>query len=119
GFTKNDLLFLGGPVNSSQFCLLIQKWSTPTQEESKVFDNVYLASTEETIKKVVSKRKSAERIRFYVGYAGWSPAQLEMEIQEGYWLVYRGAPDQVFDSKPTQLWKDLLDKASVINAALR
>jgi putative transcriptional regulator len=117
GFTEKDLLYLGGPVDKNQFCLLIQEWAAPSGEEIKVFDNVYVASNEAAIKKAVVNRKTTERLRFYVGYAGWSPGQLELEIHGGNWLVYRGTADSVYDSNPTHLWEDLLNKASLMQAA--
>jgi putative transcriptional regulator len=116
GFTKNDLLYLGGPVDRTQFCMLIQKWSAPAEEQVKVVDNVYIAASEDVIKKAVANRRNGERLRFYVGYAGWSPGQLETEIKGGYWLIYRGNADSIYDSNPRHLWETLLDKASVMQA---
>ena len=33
---------------------------------------------------------------FMLGYAGWSPGQLEKEIIEGSWLVAKADPQLVF-----------------------
>ncbi len=44
-------------------------------------------------------------IRLFVGYAGWSPGQLENEIREGSWLVADVTHQVVFDTVPEEVWK--------------
>ena len=40
-------------------------------------------------------------LRVYAGYAGWSPGQLEAEINEGAWYVLAAEPGDVFAPTPT------------------
>jgi putative transcriptional regulator len=47
-------------------------------------------------------------LRVFAGYAGWGPAQLEGEIEEGAWYVVDAALDDVFSSKPEALWSAVL-----------
>ena len=42
--------------------------------------------------------------RVFAGYSGWSPGQLEAELDEGSWWVLPASPDRVFDPDPTGLW---------------
>ena len=51
---------------------------------------------------------SVDRIRLFAGYAGWSPGQLEAEIEAGGWFVIEGRPDDVFAGEPEQLWRRVL-----------
>lgn len=44
-------------------------------------------------------------VRLFVGYAGWSPGQLENEVKEGSWLVADVTPTLVFDTPPENVWK--------------
>jgi putative transcriptional regulator len=48
------------------------------------------------------------RLRVYVGYAGWSPGQLEAEIDEGAWYVLPAQPGDVFAGDPDRLWRQVL-----------
>jgi len=47
-------------------------------------------------------------LRVYAGYAGWSPGQLQAEIDEGAWYVVTAEPGDVFSADPEQLWRRVL-----------
>jgi putative transcriptional regulator len=49
-------------------------------------------------------------LRFFVGYAGWSPGQLENEIDAGGWILAESSPDTVFAEEPSTLWRAVLRK---------
>jgi putative transcriptional regulator len=49
-----------------------------------------------------------QSLRVYAGYAGWSPGQLEAEIDEGAWYVLTAEPGDVFAAMPERLWRDVL-----------
>jgi putative transcriptional regulator len=49
-----------------------------------------------------------QSLRVYAGYAGWSPGQLEAEIDEGAWYVLTAEPGDVFAAKPERLWSEVL-----------
>lgn len=47
-------------------------------------------------------------LRVFRGYAGWSPGQLEAEIESGSWIVLDSSPDDVFTDQPDDLWRTVL-----------
>jgi putative transcriptional regulator len=47
-------------------------------------------------------------LRVYAGYAGWSPGQLQTEIDEGAWYVLTADPGDVFSADPERLWRRVL-----------
>jgi putative transcriptional regulator len=49
-----------------------------------------------------------QSLRVYAGYAGWSPGQLEAEIDEGAWHVISAEPGDVFAADPEVLWRTVL-----------
>jgi putative transcriptional regulator len=44
--------------------------------------------------------------RYFAGYAGWGPQQLEKEIATGAWLLAPASRDDVFDPRSNQ-WSRL------------
>ncbi len=49
-------------------------------------------------------------VRLFVGYSGWAPDQLEMEIAEGAWFVVDAEPGDAFTAEPDGLWRQVLGR---------
>jgi putative transcriptional regulator len=49
-----------------------------------------------------------DEVRFFVGYAGWAPAQLADEIANESWIVAPASRAVVFQQSPEQLWRSVL-----------
>lgn len=49
-----------------------------------------------------------EKIRFYLGYSGWSEGQLEEEMTEKTWLTVNASSKMVFHRDHNEIWKDSL-----------
>lgn len=47
-------------------------------------------------------------IRFYAGYSGWGPGQLESELDQNAWLVVDATVDDVFAPDPEEMWRAVL-----------
>ena len=50
-------------------------------------------------------------LRVFAGYAGWSPGQVQSEIEEGAWYVLPAEPADAFAAEPEQLWQIVLRRA--------
>ena len=51
---------------------------------------------------------SLQALRVFLGYAGWSPGQLEAEVETGAWYVVDAVPADCFSPQPQRLWADVL-----------
>jgi putative transcriptional regulator len=47
-------------------------------------------------------------MRVFAGYAGWSPGQLEAEVEHGGWLLLHALDDDVLTPDPERLWSNVL-----------
>lgn len=47
-------------------------------------------------------------LRVFAGYAGWSPGQLEAEIEEGSWIVVPATDQDLISPAPERLWEEVL-----------
>lgn len=52
--------------------------------------------------------EGVDGLRVFSGYAGWSPGQLEGEVEAGGWLILPGTLADVFAPDPDSLWKQVL-----------
>ncbi len=56
-----------------------------------------------------SQQLEVNQIRFFIGYSGWEPGQLQTELGEDTWVVYSGETTlTVFENSPDQIWRQLM-----------
>ena len=95
GSTRENRLYIGGPVAKNQAFLLIQTQSPP-EEVIHILEDIYFGASRKLFEIVLQYDNSEEQFQVYLGYAGWWPGQLEQEIQEGAWQVVSGNSAMVF-----------------------
>ena len=52
--------------------------------------------------------RATRKIKLFAGYAGWSPGQLEDEMNREAWLTHPASLELVFDTAVEDLWKKIL-----------
>jgi putative AlgH/UPF0301 family transcriptional regulator len=68
---------------------------------------------------LIVDRKPPDDVRFYLGYAGWSPGRLEQELEHHYWHLVKGDPAAVFGTQAAGLWETLIDQLEPFDAPPR
>jgi putative transcriptional regulator len=91
-------VFVGGPVAVDSL-LALAEVEDPDDEAELVVGTVAFVQDPEV---------STLRGRVFVGYAGWSPGQIEAELDEESWIVVPAEPDDVFSDEPDALWSSVL-----------
>jgi len=80
-------LFVGGPVGGDSL-FYIHTLGDQIRGSSHVKDELYWGGDFEALKlAIASGNVGPGQVKFFVGYSGWSPGQLENEIAENSWLV--------------------------------
>ena len=95
----------GGPVQLDSGWMLIGdslSLEPDGVELATVVPGVNFGSSLEIFKRVAGD--PPEDVRFYLGYAGWGPGQLEQEIAQGAWLSAPATPELIFGSPSEQMW---------------
>jgi putative transcriptional regulator len=93
-------LHIGGPVQGPLMIL-----HTDSQfADQHILGDLQLTTDADNTEQLLGE--PPERIKFFVGYSGWAPGQLEGEIAAGAWFVAPGSIDQVFSTAP-DLWQRL------------
>ena len=109
---RKDTLYLGGPVEPARILLLLRS-TNPPEASIPVFDDVYISSSPKVLQSLVKKPLDEERFQIYAGYAGWAPDQLESECARGDWHVLKADTETLFDKKSSEIWPELIQRASV------
>jgi len=98
----DDSIFFGGPVLTEAVFLLHNFDSCP--EASKLLPDVYVGYNPVLLAVIEHKAVPNLKHKFLLGYAGWSPGQLEDEILNNMWVVASASHSLVFDTPADQIW---------------
>lgn len=109
---RSDVVYLGGPVETSGLRLLVRAETAPA-EASAIVGDVFLTADPELIASA-----SPARVRGYAGYAGWGAGQLDGEIERGDWHIFGGDAKVVFSQHPDSVWQTLVDRTKMQFARL-
>jgi putative transcriptional regulator len=73
---------------------------------NRVAKDIYWGGSYDHLQDMVSEKNfTGEDLRLFVGYAGWTPGQLEKEIDEGSWMISDATPDILFETDADRIWK--------------
>jgi len=76
-------VFVGGPVQP-QAVLVLAEFEEPDDAAAVVIGDLGFARADRDLDELAD---STRRARVFAGYSGWSPGQLEAELEEESWLV--------------------------------
>ncbi len=102
-YDYNGTIYWGGPVQMSGMRALLRT-DTPPEGAEAIVGSAHLVPIDEKLK---VERADPARLRFFIGYAGWSAGQLEHEMDRGSWHVMPALDKHVFAKDPRALWKSL------------
>lgn len=85
--TTSEFIYYGGPVPGP----LVVLHTTVEYSEKQVLPGIHFSSQKNNLQKVIARDESPYRV--YSGYAGWSPGQLEQELERGGWFVVPSGSD--------------------------
>ncbi|MGD1889401.1 MAG: YqgE/AlgH family protein [Cyclobacteriaceae bacterium] len=104
-----ETLHLGGPVQNNTLHFL-HRIQPPVADSEPINNGVYWGGDFDELLTLINTRQlTTSDIKFFVGYSGWGPGQLESELSEETWIVYKQAsPEQIFDIPIDNLWQEVL-----------
>lgn len=101
-------MFIGGPVGMDRLNFL-HAYGEIIPNSHHVIDNLYWNGDYDALKQGIADKKiMPHNIKFFVGYAGWGPEQVEDEMDEQSWIISRGY--RPIFRNPEVMWKDILTK---------
>jgi putative transcriptional regulator len=107
-FTDLDIpIYLGGPVKTDSIFFIHTKENVG--KSLKILDGLYWGGDIDAIREMLEMRLIKENeIRFFIGYAGWNPKQLDREILEKSWVLSHTSVDEIINMHPEKLWPGYL-----------
>ena len=101
-------LYLGGPVQRDSL-FFIHSMGGMIKESIEVKKGIYWGGNFDTLVSLIQRNEiDPEAIRLFIGYSGWSPGQLNKELEEKSWIVSKAKADLVFSKDEEKLWKTIM-----------
>ncbi len=111
GFPRTDaLVSIGGPVNTNTLHYL-HTLGDIIPNSVNVLSNIFWGGDFEVIKKLVeSGNLNKDNVRFFLGYSGWHPDQLDNELADNSWVVSDIDPQEIMAPMNRHKWKTTLKR---------
>lgn len=118
-FTVDELLedlnefpspvYKGGPVGLNELYYIHHLGNTLFPNDFKIMNSVWMGKD---FKSLIAYIKQGlvkpNDVRFFLGYSGWSPGQLEVEIKEKSWIV-SSIPSEMIMHTEGNFWKRVME----------
>ncbi|MDG1175174.1 MAG: YqgE/AlgH family protein [Flavobacteriales bacterium] len=111
---KDFKISLGGPVDVDSI-YYIHTRPDLILDSIEVYQNIYLGNGEnfDQIAELISNGSlSNNEIKFCLGYSGWTPGQLEEELERNSWFVGNVSQKSLMEYHESDLWKKTLEQMS-------
>ncbi len=107
--TDSELpVYLGGPVQPDTLHF-IHQYPDLLPGSIEILPDVFWGGNFESLK-IHLKNGSFDpkKIKFFIGYSGWSGGQLDMELKEDSWLTVKSTASLILKTEPGEVWKESL-----------
>jgi len=109
--TRSDTIYFGGPVRMRALWFLFRQGEAQ-DNVLPVVDDLFLSADGRLLDRLLDQKRRVER--FFVGYSGWAPTQLDVEIAQGAWHVLPADLDSILNMDPQTMWRELLSRATAV-----
>lgn len=98
-------IYCGGPLSCDRLFYL-QTLGEEFSGSRRIAENLYIGGDFEQVKAYVNMGLETDgKMRFFVGYSGWDPYQLESEIEKHVWAVApKPANEEIFREDGDSFW---------------
>ena len=108
-FNFEGELFIGGPVSSNTLHF-IHTLGDLVPGSIKVTASISWGGDFERVKQLINQGLAdSHSVKFFAGYSGWSPGQLEEEIAENSWIVSTVSDNQIMRGNSETIWQNTLN----------
>jgi putative transcriptional regulator len=104
-----NLVYVGGPVQQDTLHFIHR--NATLENAVEIVEHIYWGGAFENLMLQIETRQISDKdIRFFLGYSGWGPGQLDTELDQDSWIVCDYVTDQLlFDTGPDVMWRKALE----------
>jgi putative transcriptional regulator len=115
--TERELeVWIGGPVEPASSWILVRGQAEKVSG-MPIAEGLSLSTSPDLLQRLLEPNPPANT-RLIVGYSGWGPGQLEMELEESAWLLSDVDSELLFSAPPDQMWEKAIRRLGADPASL-
>jgi putative transcriptional regulator len=101
-------VYIGGPVQQDTLHFIHR--NPDISDSIEVTEGIFWGGNfDQILLFIETKQLNVSDIKFFLGYSGWSPGQLEEELNLNSWIVSNQVTqDLIFETPPEMMWKKSL-----------
>jgi putative transcriptional regulator len=104
---RNQPLYIGGPVQLEQGFILHNE-AGDWQKTIGISSDIHLTSSVDILEAIAQGEGPSDYL-VMLGFSGWSPGQLESELQDNSWLTANANADLLFHHDADDKWQVAFD----------
>jgi putative transcriptional regulator len=109
---RTDTVYFGGPVRPGGLMFLFRR-NRESEGAFPVLEDLYLSNNGALLDSLLAGAEGGVQ-RYFLGYSGWAPVQLEVEVASGAWHVLPADSDTILQMDPKVMWRELLARATAV-----
>jgi len=103
-------LYLGGPVQANHLYFIHTLGDDFIPNGVNVFGNLYFDGDFEALKHYIAAGGKIDgKVKFFIGYSGWTRDQLNAEINRDSWLVAKASVKNIMLLDGDEFWNEAVD----------
>lgn len=103
-------IYLGGPVSANRLFFIHSLGDLIIPDSIKINDHLYFDGSFDALKRYILKGHSIEgKVKFFLGYSGWTEGQLGSEISKNSWVVSPTVSHNILLAEGENFWKRSLE----------
>jgi len=101
-------IFIGGPVDTNAMIAMATTKELLNDSTDLLTPISGLVASTDLSADPAIVAAHVDAVRIFRGYAGWGAGQLDLELEEGAWLLLDAEIGDVFSHRPDDLWHHVL-----------
>ena len=111
-------VFAGGPVQNDTLHF-VHMLGDYIPNSIKISEQLYWGGDLDALKDAIEADiASSNNLRFFLGYSGWSPGQLDEEMAEKTWIISESTPELIFSTHHERIWSKAMELRSTTHGVI-
>ncbi len=107
----------GGPVDDEKLFYIHNQDDIDNSEEISK-DLFFGGSFDEIKTRIITGELTLSDLRFFIGYTGWDKGQLQQEVKDKSWIVWKTHKRTILNSNDSELWSTCMKEMGGIYAEM-